>query len=211
MNRILPTRVWRTVGIAVWLVATAAGLKALLDYQVAPGAPAAPPESWPSSSQFPRATHGSTLLVIAHPHCPCTRATMGELAQIMARTQGKLEAQVLFVVPKGIDASWAETDIWRAASAIPGVHAYVDMNGDNARLFGAATSGQALLYGDNGQLQFAGGITSGRGHEGDNAGSDAIVSMINSRRATRSSTPVFGCALASPSLETEGRRPRCPN
>ena len=198
----VPARAWLTIGIALWLVATAAGLKGLLDYQTAAGSPANPPESWPTSANFPIAHRGPTLLVIAHPRCPCTRATIEELAKIMARARGSIGASVIFVVPRGLDPKWAETDMYRAASAIPGVHTYLDTDGEIARRFGAATSGQALLYGADGRLRFAGGITMGRGHGGDNPGSDAIVSIINSHSVKLASTPVFGCELASPSSRT---------
>jgi hypothetical protein len=164
------------------------------------------------SATFPMAARGSTLLVIAHPHCPCTRATVEELAKIMARAKGSVDARVVFVIPRGLDQEWAETDLYRAASAIPGVHTYLDSNGEIAGRFGAATSGQALLYGADGRLQFAGGITPGRGHGGDNAGSDAIVSIIDSRSAILASTPVFGCGLATPSTgAVGGGRTRCVN
>ena len=66
-----------------------------------------------------------------------------------------------------------------------------------ARRYGAATSGYAVLYAPDGRLAFAGGITAGRGHEGDNAGEDAILDAINSGPAGGCPTrmPVFGCAL----------------
>ena len=43
---------------------------------------------------------------------------------------------------------------------------------------GATTSGHVLLYDAGGVLRFAGGITDGRGHEGDNAGLDAALALL---------------------------------
>jgi hypothetical protein len=64
--------------------------------------------------------------------------------------------------------------------------------------FGAATSGEALLYGPDGRLEFAGGITSSRGHEGDNPGADRIVSLVTTGSAELATAPVFGCPLNTP-------------
>ena len=59
----------------------------------------------------------------------------------------------------------------------------------------ASTSGQTLLFDRDGDLIFSGGITGGRGHSGDNAGRDAIVSLVESGESTLDETPVFGCSL----------------
>ena len=55
---------------------------------------------------------------MAHPHCPCTRATLGELAVLMARVQKRVNAVVVFVVPNGVPEKWEETDLWRNAAQI---------------------------------------------------------------------------------------------
>jgi hypothetical protein len=194
------------VATAIWLVAAGVGMKVVLDYQVAPGVAARPPEVWPVASEIPRTDGKFSLLLIAHPQCPCTRATLEELAGIIARTDGRLQASVLFVVPPGRDASWAETDLWRTASSLPGVHVALDRDGIESRRFGIATSGQVLLYDPGGRLLFAGGITPGRGHVGDNAGREAVeAALALDRPATNRiavDTPVFGCALAAAQDQT---------
>ena len=56
-----------------------------------------------------------------------------------------------------------------------------------------------------GQLLFAGGITAGRGHASDNAGSDAVVALaVHGGGSHPSVTPVYGCEIATPSVEAEG-------
>jgi len=206
---------WNRAALAfasgVWIVAVGAGMKLILDFQVRPGLPANPPSVWPTSTRIPTAKRNPTVLVLVHPHCPCTRATLSELARIMASSEGRLDARVLFAVPPGIDSSWAKTDLWHMASGIPGVRVFVDRDGAEARRFGVATSGQALVYDAEGRLQFKGGITAGRGHAGDNAGADAIVSLVDHQPTERSETPVFGCPLAAPSVEAERSRPSCPS
>jgi hypothetical protein len=84
----------------------------------------------------------------------------------------------------------------KTIDSIPGIIRKTDVSGQEAKLFGAKTSGDVLLFGANGNLIFAGGITASRGHEGDNNGADAMLKAIDdSRRATVSTTPVFGCSL----------------
>lgn len=147
------------------------------------------------------------LLIFAHPHCPCTVATLHELTRAMtsvsaARSDAPpARILVVFVVPPGAPPRWERTALWAEASRMAGVQLRTDTDGVLARRFDARTSGQVFLYNKQGGLVFEGGITSGRGHEGDNAGSDAIVDLLT--RAYDSSatspntrhTPVFGCAL----------------
>ena len=64
----------------------------------------------------------------------------------------------------------------------------------------ALTSGSCFLYDAHGKLLFSGGITSARGHEGDNAGRDAIVKLVHGRPAPQQQTDVFGCALRGSNL-----------
>jgi hypothetical protein len=153
---------------------------------------------WPHNAGIQRANGGATLVVFAHPHCPCSRATVEELALIIARCRGKVEAFVFFYIPRSEKANWARTDLWRSAAIIPGVRPMEDPDGNEARRFGAATSGQTLLYDRNGRLLFNGGITASRGHMGANDGWDAIVSLLETGTAKHKTTPVFGCSLLGP-------------
>jgi len=113
----------------------------------------------------------------------------------MAQSQGRLTAYVLFLKPEGFSDNWEKTDLWQSARDIPGVKPIVDYDGIEARRFHATTSGQTVLYDAEGCLLFSGGITIARGHAGDNVGRSAIVSLVNSRVAEQTETPVFGCPL----------------
>ena len=119
---------------------------------------------------------------------------MGELTQLMTHAREHLAANVVFVNPGGFDPDWVHSDLWNLARAIPGVRVSED-DGTEARRFGAATSGQTMLYGADGQLLFSGGITAGRGHFGDNAGLSSLESILHGEPAEFSRTSVFGCAL----------------
>jgi hypothetical protein len=178
-----------------WIAAVAFGLRALFQYENAPGPIGAVSQKWPNT-QIERATDRPTLVMLAHPRCPCTVASVAELARIMARLQGKVAAYVLLVEPVESGPDWEETNLRQSAEAIPGVKVVFDLNGVEARRFGAETSGHTFLFGADGRLLFSGGITTSRGHAGDNAGESAIVALANNQTPARTQTLVFGCSLA---------------
>ena len=183
------------LGISGWLVAVVVGLRLILIYENTPGGSAASPSSWPADSEIRRTPGLPTLVTLVHPHCPCSRASVGELALLMANAQGRVNANVVFVKPRDFPEDWEKTDLWSSAAMIPGVNLSVDDEGVEARRFGSQTSGQVLLYSADGLLVFSGGITSSRGHSGDNDGQTAIMSFLTSGSAEQRGTPVFGCPL----------------
>ena len=178
-----------------WISGLSLSFKALLKYESAPGLAGVAPVAWPSDSKVHLSATGDTLIMLAHPLCPCSRASMSELAEVMASARGKVHAYVLFLKPADQGTGWDDTELRRSAAQIPGVTVLSDSNGDEARRFGAETSGHTLLFDKAGRLVFSGGITQSRGHAGDNAGENAIISLINTRAADRAKTPVFGCSL----------------
>ena len=113
----------------------------------------------------------------------------------MAHAGSRLTAYVVVMrMPPGLGEG-AERDLSARAAAIPGVRVVRDEHGDEAARFGAETSGVALLYDARQRLQFHGGLTSARGHEGDNAGRAAVLSLVNATGDAPGQTPVFGCSL----------------
>ncbi|HKY21248.1 MAG TPA: hypothetical protein VJM31_08520 [Vicinamibacterales bacterium] len=180
---------------AVWLAVAAAGLAVLWAYDNAPGESATAPTRWPAATALARSHNGATLVLLAHPQCSCTRASLAELAETLARATVQPKTYVLFLKPDGFSDDWAKSDLWRTAAAIPGVTVVRDDDGVEARRFGVSTSGQTLLYDEAGTLRFSGGITGARAHQGDNDGRRAIVDLLNRGTAQRATTNVFGCAL----------------
>ena len=188
-----------------WMTALAFGARVLFKYETTPGRVGVVSSSWPVESIVPRPVGKPTLLMLAHPRCPCTRASIAELAELMAHGVGKVNAYVLFMKPAGSDADWDDTDLRRSAAAIPGVTVLTDEKGTAAR-FGGKTSGHTLIFDARGKLVFSGGITASRGHMGDNAGATAALAAIKEQPIVRSQTPVFGCALEKRnSLEDGGK------
>ena len=192
---------------SAWIISVALGLGILFNYGTTPGQIGVVPAAWPSVSKIGRSNDRPTLVMLAHPRCPCTRASIGELAQIMARVQGRMDAYVLFFKPRQSGAEWEETALRAGTAAIPEVKVLSDVDGVEARRFGAETSGHTLLFDRDGGLLFSGGITQSRGHAGENAGERAIVSMVNNQPAARTGTFVFGCALGNGSQL--GDKARC--
>jgi hypothetical protein len=81
------------------------------------------------------------------------------------------------------------------AAKLPNTRVLWDNDGEEAKRFGAATSGYMLLYDARGTLLFRGGVTVSRGHEGDNEGFDNLVVALRSGRRARTPSRVFGCGI----------------
>lgn len=185
--------------ILAWSGVVAAGIGCLWNYEHTAGVNLAAPDSWPADSRIPVVANQQTLLLFAHPKCPCTRASLGELARIMTVCGNRIQAYAVFVKPSEceVDPAWEKSDLWRSAEQIPGVTVLCDNNGTEAQRFRAMTSGIANLYDSGGQLLFRGGITASRGHSGDNAGRSAIADLILHGSADIAVTKVYGCALGT--------------
>ncbi len=186
---------WPIVAATVWCGAIGVGMWLLWNYAGTPGVAAPTASIWPTESAIELAKHEKTLVMFCHPRCPCSWASMAELAQIVAQCKDPVSPWIVFYKPKSAAPGWEQTDLWRSAAAIPGAHVMSDVDGAEARRFQAATSGQAFLYDPQGRLLFEGGVTSARGHEGDNAGESAIVDLMNGGASLCRSTPVFGCPI----------------
>jgi hypothetical protein len=114
----------------------------------------------------------------------------------MTHCRDRVQAEVLFMKPASSEESWARTDLWDQVARIPGVARRVDVGGEDQRRFGARVSGEVFLFSPAGEMLFHGGITTGRGHEGDNQGRLALESLLLGQAAAIASTPAFGCELA---------------
>jgi len=182
-------------GVPAAFAAIAAGFAVLYRYDAAPGAPPDPPVRWPAGVPFAPDAARPTLVLFAHPRCPCTRATIGELDRLAARCGDRLALHVLFFTDPRLGPDWARTDLWDHAARIPGVRVHDDPAGDVALRFGALTSGTVVLYAPDGRLQFHGGITTARGHAGDSPGAAAIAECARTGATAVAATAVYGCEL----------------
>lgn len=172
------------------------GLFQLSFYERTPASANAGPLVWPGLG-LPRGA-GHTLVVSIHPQCPCTRATVEELAVINTHCPS-LHMDLLFIKPQGMRDSWLKSDTWSKAQKFPRCSVIADEDGHLSAAMHALSSGQANLYDPRGHLIYSGGITAGRGHVGDNAGVESILALANGNRAEQNRRPVFGCPLFAPS------------
>lgn len=187
--------------VALWVVPSVIGLAILWRYASTPGGTIAAPRAWPDHAQIERDTVRPTLVMILHPRCPCSRASVAELSRLLARLRTQPKTIVMCVIPPHAPESFGDTSMIEQAIALPGTTLFMDRGGIEADRFRGSTSGYVLLFGTNGQLLFSGGITSARGHEGDNAGSDAIASLLGGTQSPTKVSPVFGCALKGPDTQ----------
>lgn len=193
--------------VAIWLALASVGFAALMVHALTPGAALAVGAGWPSHSRLAFEPQCLNLLVFAHPRCPCLPATFEELSAIRAARPGRvLAVTVVFCKPAETPVGWERTQAWHTAEAMPGVRVVRDDDGAEAHLFGAATSGYALLYDDAGRLLCRGGITGARAHVGENAGRQAFLESA-SDLLTRT-TPVFGCPLFTSCSSEDGPCPQ---
>jgi hypothetical protein len=188
-------RVWLFVFAALWMAAIAYGVEEVRKFESTPGALGLTPAQWPKDSRIVRDSGRSSLLMLVHPQCSCTRASLDELRSIVSRSHGAVSAWVLFVRPTGMDQGWERSATWTQAQAIPNVTVLLDDKGLEATRFGALTSGHVVLYDPGGRLLFSGGITGARGHEGDNVGRRRILGLLDHSIVGRTGHEVFGCPL----------------
>jgi hypothetical protein len=180
--------------LTLWLGCLAAGFFLLQQH----AAKAGPSFSATDADHFfaAHSQRNRPLLVMAvHPRCPCSRASLGELGDLLARSRGACDAMLLQYVPD------VRADDWPADSAsqeLGGVETkrVLDRGGRLAAALGAATSGHVVFFDAAGKVRFAGGLTLSRGHRGRAPAQDAILQVLAGVSPQVSSAPVFGCALA---------------
>jgi hypothetical protein len=182
-------------GAVLWLVGISYGVNQLRRFESTPGVSGITPGVWPALSALRPQPGRSTLIMMVHPQCSCTRASLSELNTIMRQAKGHVSAFVLFIRPTGMEQGWEKSPTWSQAERIPGVSVQLDPKGAESTRFGALTSGHTVVYDPNGQLLFSGGITSARGHAGENMGSELILAQL-ARKTNPQTHAVFGCPLA---------------
>ena len=194
-----------------WLVMTVGTMAAFWSYEATPGEKAHVAASAPATSSVILTPGRKSLLVFIHPKCACTKATLSELRTIWNGLTPEITPACTFILrqPAQTGNAWRETDIERACREFIGTQIIDDYAGAEAQRFGVTTSGTCLLYDQEGQLLFAGGITASRGHIGPAASQEVLREQLASSSGapivgnaqTHSDDdrcPVFGCPLFSP-------------
>lgn len=192
------------VASVVWAGTVAAAYQAIRRFESTPGHAAIAPVSWPVRSSVPRVEGAWTLVMLVHPHCSCSRASIKELEAVLEKAPRSVQPFVLVFRPREFPAGWERTDVYAAATRLRRTHVLIDEDGTEAKLFGGFTSGQTFLYDGAGTLRFEGGITLLRGHAGLNSGRAGIIRIANTQIGT-TTHPVFGCAISRKPARGEKR------
>lgn len=183
------------IGLACWTTAILCGGYLLLTEAATPGLQSGSPTMWPTQSAIKPVAGHWTMLVFAHPKCPCTHSAFANLARTLAASTEPIDCYVLLTRPDHVGPDWCDAMIGTLTREVPGIKTYTDENGVEARRFGAATSGHAVLYDPELLLRYSGGLTASRGHEGDSIGLLAVSSLLRGESSPTHSAPVFGCSL----------------
>ena len=187
---------WVTwMATAIWFAAFAGGSLMFVRFEFTPGDETRAPLVWPNDSSLALRPDGMTLVLFAHPHCVCTRASLDELQVILSHHTRPISAQVVFVQLSGFTDEDMSDESWEKAGRIPGIERRIDKQGVEARRFGALVSGYTLLYDASGRLLFEGGVTGSRGQVGANAGRNSVIGFLRDGKVDTSRTKVFGCYL----------------
>jgi hypothetical protein len=143
-------------------------------------------------------THGSAGGLVA-----AVRQTLADL-------QGTLDGaapptlRVLVHTPSSPPPAWDSGADAELRRRLPAGVAIDDRDGALATKLGLRTSGHVLLFAADGRLRFTGGVTAGRGHEGDNRAGRTLAAMLGDAGKPQASTAVFGCPLQADSSPHDG-------
>lgn len=193
--------------LALWLSATGSGFLLLGAYQASPGSPGAVSATWPAGVPIALDPARPTLLIFLHPRCPCSEASVAELASVLASLGDRFAAHVVVYRPEDGGKDWEPAKSW-GLDGMPGLTRWGDPGGKLARRFGVETSGHVLLFEPGGALRFGGGITPARGLRGGNPGLADLVARLERPGGEAARRDVFGCPILDPNPASPEETPR---
>jgi hypothetical protein len=150
---------------------------------------------WPQGlTQLPVSFSASTVVMLCHPRCPCTAASLESLRILLQAAPLGTRCYIVFTVPADASPDWSSAPNWDLARSIPGVTTIADEKGALAARFGALTSGEVAVYSPGGRLRFQGGLTPSRGQTA------TALTMPDALAALRDDVAapvqhVYGCEL----------------
>jgi len=187
-----------TAGVlGLWLLCCAVVCGVLVVYSQTPGEAGAASLVLGDTQSLDLDATRPTLVMFVHPRCPCTKASLEQLARLQRQWPDRFASRVVYTIPAGMSANWHHAVLWEQASALGDCRRIEDRGGAITRMAGAATSGTVGFYKPDGQLIFWGGLTPARGHAGDSNGSDALASYMRGQ-AYQDRSEIYGCPLMRP-------------
>jgi hypothetical protein len=189
-----PKTIALAAGLTVWIGCVVAGFAGLQNYASTPGSARSPDDDAQTFlERYRQPKHGLVVMAV-HPLCPCTDASLDELGDLLARSQGACDAVILEFRPAMPPADWPTRASVQHLGGVT-VPVLLDEGGKMAAQLGAQTSGHAVFVDAAGVIRFHGGITLARGHRGRSPAQDAILAALQGAEMPLSAAPVFGCAL----------------
>ncbi|HLO97235.1 MAG TPA: hypothetical protein VK171_01460 [Fimbriimonas sp.] len=174
---------------AAWALSILSAGASLHFYEVTPSTNQIAPQTLREPSRT------NTLLVFAHPKCPCTVATLKCLEELH-QVHPEIQVELALVIPPnspklfedGPSSEWQASHRWAKRT--------IDRNGTLAKSLGAIASGHTFLFEEKGDVVFAGGITRARGVVGESTALRDLITCINGKQSFGLSRhDVFGCSL----------------
>ena len=185
----------------LWLIALIPGVRYLLAFEGTAGKQGLAPSDWQNTALSAGDPRLPTLLVMLHPKCSCSNATLSELQDAAQSFDHPYNAILLIDPPQGTSFDWRNISAYRDAQKALHASVVLDDNGKVAASFGVFTSGDVLFYSAEDShrhrsLLFSGGVTGGRGMVGSNRGIASLTAAFqNSGQNFHATTPVYGCGL----------------
>lgn len=189
-----PKAIVLAAALVAWIACLASAFAALQHYASTAGAAGTPEAGVERLLGAHRKPHRGLIAMVVHPSCPCTDASLAELGDLLARSNGRCDALILEYAPDPLPANWAASVPVQELGGVA-VPVLADRGGRLAEALGAQTSGHVVFLDEDGRLAFHGGLTLARGHRGRAPGQDAILHRLAGQPTNVQSAPVFGCAL----------------
>ncbi|MBX3721736.1 MAG: hypothetical protein KF713_07855 [Turneriella sp.] len=180
--------------LALWSLGTATGIYVLGRYEFTAGEAVNDISEWPESLTMPFVAGRMNLVVMAHPHCPCSKASLEELNNALAAVPLQPYVRLVYYRPPGVTAAWSQSELVAESRRLSGIAVIFDEDGKIAETLGARTSFDVFLFNASRQIIFRGGITRGRGIYGANPGRRALEAALRGETAAKM-YPVYGCPL----------------
>jgi hypothetical protein len=180
--------------LTAWAIAVVGASGMLLRYEQTPGAGDGG-RRWPAGAPITLDGRKLTVVVVVHPRCPCTRATLHAIRDLVEEYPDAAGFHFALFCPANAGDEWTQSPNAQLAALVRGADLCKDTDGELCRLLGASTSGTVMVFDHSGANLFTGGVTPSRGHEGDNPGLDALRQLLSGEPLAVRSTPVFGCSI----------------
>src|SRR5881394_3410332 len=115
-----------TLIVAIWLAGILSALWTIEAYKATPGKAGSTPARAPQNTVPDGVPGRLQLIMFVHPQCPCSRASLAELTEILAEEPSAAAVEIVFVRPPGAGSTWNDTPLWTAATQLAGVRVSSD-------------------------------------------------------------------------------------